>query len=99
MFGKYSLVVLLCLDIFQDIERLYPSRGAQLSNNKVSFGIENKKLIRKLLVLGADPSFLLRKNVYSSVFRISCFVADVIHTAVEADSNHFLDSGTVDVFT
>ena len=66
---KRLALVLLCLDIFHDIERLYPARGAQLSNNKVSFGIENKKLIKKLLVLGADrsPEGLLATFLYGGV--------------------------------
>ena len=36
---------------FRDLERLYPPRSVQLSNNKVNFGLENKKLIMKPVVL------------------------------------------------
>ena len=57
------------------VDRLYPPRSVRLSNNKVSSGLEDKKLtkklsfrvpkffrqIKKLLVLGADPTFL-KKN-------------------------------------
>ena len=61
------------LDIFHDDQRLYPSKSVRLSNNKTSFGYENKKLIselasanirkfscqdKKLLALAADPSSL-----------------------------------------
>ena len=45
-----ELVILVCLNIFRDVERLYPTRGVRLSTN-ASFGPENKKLIKKLLVL------------------------------------------------
>ena len=36
---------------FRDVERLYPPKSVRLSNNKVSFGFEPKKLIKKHLVL------------------------------------------------
>ena len=61
------------MDVFRDDGCLYPSRSIQFLNNKVSFGPESKKLaknllalrmraishqFKKLLLLGADPSFL-----------------------------------------
>ena len=45
------LVIVICLDICREVKWLYPRRSVRLSNN-VSFGFENKKLIKKLLVLG-----------------------------------------------
>ena len=66
------LVILICLDIFHDDECLHRFRIVRLSNCKVSFGSENKKLIKKLkisclimklLVPVADPSFLLKRHV------------------------------------
>ena len=39
------------MDISRDVERLYPPRTVRLLNNKVSLGLKNKKLIKKLLVL------------------------------------------------
>ena len=41
-------MILICLDIFHDVERLYPPRSVRVSNNKVKFGIENK-LSKKIL--------------------------------------------------
>ena len=37
------------LDIFRDDERSYPPRTVRFSNNKLTFGPENKKLIKKLV--------------------------------------------------
>ena len=51
-------MILICLDIYRDDERLYPPRSVRISNNKVSFGLKNKKLSKKLLALGADHTFL-----------------------------------------
>ena len=45
---RFQLVILICLDIFRDNERLYPPRSVPLSSNKARFGLENKKLIEKL---------------------------------------------------
>ena len=39
------------MDVFCDAERLYPFRSVGLSNSKLSFGSENTKLIKKILVL------------------------------------------------
>ena len=39
------------MDIFCDNERIYPSRSVRFSNNKASSGPENKRLIKKCLVL------------------------------------------------
>ena len=41
------------MDIFRDDDRLYLFRSARLSNNKVSFGPENRTLIRKVLALSS----------------------------------------------
>ena len=38
-------MILMCLDILLDDERLNSSRSVRLSNNKVSFGPINKKLL------------------------------------------------------
>ena len=43
--------MLICLDIFRDVELLYLPRSVWLSNNKVSVSPENKKLIKKPLAL------------------------------------------------
>ena len=42
-------MTLVCLSIFLDNEHLHQSRRDRLSKNMVSFGPENKKLIKKLL--------------------------------------------------
>ena len=44
--------------IFRDIERIYPPSSIQIWSNKVSFGLQNKKPVKKLLVIGTDPSIL-----------------------------------------
>ena len=51
-------MILICLEISRDNRRLYPPRSVRLSDNMVSFGLENKKLIEKILVVGVVPSFL-----------------------------------------
>ena len=51
-------MILTCLDIFRDDESLYPSRSVRFSNTEVSFGAETKKIFKKFLVRGADPSFV-----------------------------------------
>ena len=45
------MMILIILNIFRDDELLYPSGCVRLSNNKLSFGPENKKLIKKRLIL------------------------------------------------
>ena len=77
---------MICFDIFRDVERLYPPGSVRLSNNKVSFGLENEKLINKLLVLecqkfyvkletllvlGVDPSFLYKSTVQYIISSVS----------------------------
>ena len=44
-------MILICLDNFAYNERFYPSRSVRLSNNNVNFRTENKKLVKKRLVL------------------------------------------------
>ena len=68
IFAWRRVTIWICLHII--FERLYPPRSVRLSNNKVIFFLENEKLVKKLLVLeflrqvkkisvlGADPSFL-----------------------------------------
>ena len=56
--------MLICLDIFREDECLYPSRSVRLCNNKVSFGPENKKLSKKLLVLKFGNVNVKLKDLY-----------------------------------
>ena len=44
-------MILISLEIFCDNERICPFRSVRFSNDKASFGPENKKLIKKLLEL------------------------------------------------
>ena len=59
---RQQLVIFACLDNFHDVERLYPPRSVQLSNNKASFDLEKKKLIKKLLVLECHISHVKVKT-------------------------------------
>ena len=56
-------MILICLDIFRDDKRLYPSKSNQFSNKKFILIPENMKLIKKLLVIGANPGLLWKKRV------------------------------------
>ena len=60
---KIKHVILICLDIFRDFQRLYLPRTFRLLNNKVSFGLKNKKLIKKLLVLECRNCDVKLRNV------------------------------------
>ena len=44
-------MISFCLHIFRDNECIFPSRSVGFSNNKATFGPENKRLLRKCLVL------------------------------------------------
>ena len=58
MFGKYFNLLLSSAWTFCDFERLYPPRSIRLSNDKESFVIKNWKLLKKLLIIGHEFSFL-----------------------------------------
>ena len=44
-------MTLIYFDILRDNERLFPPRSVRLSNNKMSFDVENDKLSKRLLLL------------------------------------------------
>ena len=60
-------MTLLCLDIFHDDEHLYSPRSVQLSNNKVSIGIENKKLTKKRFALECQNFYAKLRNLQIQV--------------------------------
>ena len=55
---------MICLDYFRDVERLYPPRSLRLSSLKASFGLENKKIIKKLLILECQNFYAKLRNFY-----------------------------------
>ena len=57
-------MILIYLDISQDVERLYPPKNVRISSNKVSFGLENKKLIKKFLALECQNCDVKLGNFY-----------------------------------
>ena len=48
---RLQFMISFCLDIFRDNERIYSPKSVRFFNNKASSGPENKKLIKKCLVL------------------------------------------------
>ena len=60
-------MILICFNICRDDECLYSTRF-QLSDNKVSIGLENKKLFKKLLVIECENCYFN----FLETFSFSC---------------------------
>ena len=80
-------MILICSTFVHDDVSLSPPRSVQLSNNKVSFGLENKKLIKKLLV-GISENFHFKVNKKGVIAKFSPS-PQVSFVAVTGNENHW----------
>ena len=83
-------MILICLDVSRDDERLHPSRSVRLSNYKVSCGPENKIIMELLVVKFKNLTVKLRAFGASLVLVLPLTSACLCFCFTEA-RNYFLE--------